>query len=374
MEKELAHDKRDRILSKQLDTLERDFKEGKLHNKRQLYKRLKASYRAPPEAMRAILEVLSQSGWSICSCLNQSDTCIARAVNNAAVPGDIRVITKDSDFMAFESIMSVTMPVKDRWTTFYKQELLNEHALPSPVHLTLAAMISNNDYTDGVFSYGLKSNIDMIRQFDMAGFDGTVGQDRVEVFQGYVRRYLDIIHQKARTNKDAASQSARRRLRNTPNPTVKAHNRDLKRIEMADRQLRVDATEFNHALKVFVLCEENTLKNSRIGPAADAHTRLMAIIGETETEKAFNDWRRFSASRTGSLLRGPQVDPASQEAVTHAQAVPPPPPTEPRSGSPSSSQNHGPAGDPSPYKPKKKQRRHGSRAHQRRRRKWHRSR
>ncbi|KAG9061854.1 hypothetical protein KI688_007005 [Linnemannia hyalina] len=325
MEKEWAHGKRDQALSKQLETLERDYTEGKLHNKRQLYKRLKASYRAPPEALRAVSEVLRQSGWTICQCLNQSDTCIARTVNNAAVPGDIRVITKDSDLMAFESIMSVTMPVKNTWTTFHKDELLNEHGLPTPVHLTLAALVSNNDYTNGVFSYGLTSNVDTIRQFKMTGLDGTVGQDRVEVVRIYVRRYLDIIHQKARTIKDSATQSARRRLRCNPNPTVKAHDKDLRRIETADRQLRVDVTEFGHALKTF-------------------------------------------------------------GAATDAEATPPPLPTAPKAGSapypqatsagsPSIRQTHGPAEHPPSHKQKiKKQRRHGSRALQRRRQKWRRSR
>ncbi|KAK3843963.1 MAG: hypothetical protein J3R72DRAFT_419837 [Linnemannia gamsii] len=59
VEKESAHDKRDQKLSMQLETLERDYADGKLHNKRQLYKRLKASYRAPPEALSAVLEVLT---------------------------------------------------------------------------------------------------------------------------------------------------------------------------------------------------------------------------------------------------------------------------------------------------------------------------
>ncbi|KAI8605997.1 hypothetical protein EDD21DRAFT_427217 [Dissophora ornata] len=402
VEKKLAHDKRDRALSKLLEALERDYAEGKLHKKRQLYKRLKASYRAPPEALRAILEVLSQSGWSICRCLNQSDTCIARTVNNATAPGDIRVITKDSDLMAFESIMSVTMPVKNTWTTFRKDKLLNKHDIPTPVHLTLAALVSSNDYTNGVFSYGLTSNVNMIRQFEMAGLDGTVGQDRVEAFRVYVRHYLDIIHQKACTIKDAATRSAQSRLRRNPNPTVKAHVKDLRRIEAADRQLSAEVTYFDKALRAFVHCEETTLGDDRIGPAADAHTRLMAIIDKTELNKAYNDWSRFAASRTGSLPPGLQVNPASQEAATHAQAAPPPPPTlpptAPRTGSPVAVQaepragsapypqavsvgsssighKHDPVEHPPSHKAKKKkQRRHGSRARQRRRQKWRRSR
>ncbi|KAF9544269.1 hypothetical protein EC957_012232 [Mortierella hygrophila] len=101
MEKEWAHGERDQALSKQLETLTRDYTEGKLDNKKHLYKRPKASYQAPPEALRPVSEV-GQSGCTICQCLNQSDTCIAQTVNNAAVPGDIRVITKDSDLMAFD--------------------------------------------------------------------------------------------------------------------------------------------------------------------------------------------------------------------------------------------------------------------------------
>ncbi|KAF9544268.1 hypothetical protein EC957_012231 [Mortierella hygrophila] len=128
------------------------------------------------------------------------------------------------------------------------------------------------------------------------------------------------------------------------------------------------------------------LDNNKISPAADAHTRLMAIIEEIEFNKAYNDWRRFSASRTGSLLPGLLVDPTFQEAATDAEATPPPLPTAlmagsapypqaASAGSPSISQKHGPAEHPSSHKQKiKKQRRHGSRALQRRRQKWRRSR
>ncbi|KAF9397948.1 hypothetical protein BGZ94_006136, partial [Podila epigama] len=203
----LAHDRRDLALANRLETLERDYADGKLLKKRQLYKRLKAAYRAPPEAHSAVLDVLRESGWAICHCLNQSDTCIARTVNNAAVPGDIRVITKDSDLMAFEATMSVTMPVKNTWITYHKEELLSKFCLPTSLHLTLASLLSNNDYTNGVISYGLKSNVDMIRQFDMTDVDGLVGQDRVHAVRLFVERYLDIVHQKARRIKDAASQS-----------------------------------------------------------------------------------------------------------------------------------------------------------------------
>ncbi|KAF9916094.1 hypothetical protein FBU30_001551, partial [Linnemannia zychae] len=137
-EKELAHRKRDQALSKRLETLERDHAEGKLLATRQLYKRIKASYRAPPEATVAVLEVLGQCDWNICQCRNQSETCIAQIINNAVDPDHIRIITKDFDLMAFESTTSITMPIKKVWTTFRKSKLLENHDFLTPSHLTLA--------------------------------------------------------------------------------------------------------------------------------------------------------------------------------------------------------------------------------------------
>ncbi|KAF9150766.1 hypothetical protein BG015_007416 [Linnemannia schmuckeri] len=142
-EKEHAHQKRDSNLSKQLAKFE-NYDEGKIRRTKQLYCRLKSAYRAPTDAGVVELE-------------------------------DTRIITKDSNLLVYETSTSINLPVGYHWKTFKKQDLMDQHQLPTSVHLLLLGILITNDYTNGVPFYGLMLNAGIVRTFDL---EGTRGSER----------------------------------------------------------------------------------------------------------------------------------------------------------------------------------------------------
>ncbi|KAF8932757.1 hypothetical protein BGZ58_006835 [Dissophora ornata] len=62
VEKERAHQKRDSALEKQSEKLGKDYADGKIKGTKNLYRRIKFVYRAPPEALRHVLDVLMEEG------------------------------------------------------------------------------------------------------------------------------------------------------------------------------------------------------------------------------------------------------------------------------------------------------------------------
>ncbi|KAF8923191.1 hypothetical protein BGZ47_004966, partial [Haplosporangium gracile] len=137
VEKEHAHQKRDGDLTKRMEKLKKDYGDGKIQGTKQLYRRLKSVYRAPPEAARQVLNALTNLGWTICHCPYQADCCIAHCLKNAVKLEDVRIITKDSDLMVYEASTSITLPVGSQWKTFQKQDLMDKYQLPTPAHLLL---------------------------------------------------------------------------------------------------------------------------------------------------------------------------------------------------------------------------------------------
>ncbi|KAF9082446.1 hypothetical protein BGX23_012456 [Mortierella sp. AD031] len=111
VEKEHAHQKRDSALERQLVNFEKDYADGKIKGTKNLCRRIKAVYRAPPEALRHVLNVLEEKGWRVCHCNHQADRCIARHVKDATELENVRVITKDSDSVVYEVSTSITLPV-----------------------------------------------------------------------------------------------------------------------------------------------------------------------------------------------------------------------------------------------------------------------
>ncbi|KAF9272674.1 hypothetical protein BGZ68_002213, partial [Mortierella alpina] len=128
LEKEHAHTRRDGALVTQLEKIEKDYAEEKMKGTKTLYHRIKSVYRAPPDALQHVLEVLAKEGWTVCRCSHQADSCITRCVKNAADPDDVRVLTKDSDLIVYEATTSITLLDGQDWKTFPKQELLELHS------------------------------------------------------------------------------------------------------------------------------------------------------------------------------------------------------------------------------------------------------
>ncbi|KAG0328261.1 hypothetical protein BG004_002579, partial [Podila humilis] len=316
MEKTMEHAKRDSYVVKKLLGLEAD------------YKHTKMTFKAAGPFVSVRIKVTRK----------QKDQ-------------DTRVITKDSDLMAFESVSSVTMPNKGTWMTYSKSALLEDLALQTPMHLTLAAILSNNDYTAGVFSYGLMSNIGVVRSMLMlmpvTQFDGKAGQDRVDIYNEFIDKYLQAVHGRSREIKAVATKRAFKRVDCHRDTTTQAHLKDLKRIENAERQLRVGASEFEHAVKVFVSCQETTVSNSASFPTSETHARITAIVDDIEVTKAKRNWIRFESSQLQSSAPAPQAGVNVERNCDSA--------------------SH-------PHCMNKKKRRHGSRAAKKRYKKWRKSR
>ncbi|KAF8907234.1 hypothetical protein BGZ58_006214, partial [Dissophora ornata] len=160
LEKEAEHKRRDECLQKSLDKLTPTATKDKLESGlglKAVYRICRSAYRLPPEALEQVLGVMENSGWRVCRCVHQSDLCIASHVRRAPDRSAIRVVTHDSDLLAYEDICSITIPagISREWTTYYKDELLIELDLPSPAHLVLVSIVTGNDYTRGVPYYGL---------------------------------------------------------------------------------------------------------------------------------------------------------------------------------------------------------------------------
>jgi hypothetical protein len=125
VEKTHAHQKRDLDLQKWMDKPQTDYDAQKIKETKQLYRRLKSVYRAPPEAATHVLDALKQLGWSVCFCPHQADNCIARCLKMADNPEDVRIIAKDSDLLVYEVSTSITLPVAKEWKTFRKRDQLD---------------------------------------------------------------------------------------------------------------------------------------------------------------------------------------------------------------------------------------------------------
>ncbi|KAK3846473.1 MAG: hypothetical protein J3R72DRAFT_486735 [Linnemannia gamsii] len=346
VEKEHAHQKRDHDLTERMRKLQNDFDGGKIKGTKRLYRRLRSVYRAPPDVARQVLAALEKLGWSICRCPHQADCCIARCLKNAAKPEDVRIITKDSDLMVFESSTSVTLPVGSEWKTFQKKDLLDRHQIPTPAHLLLLGILTTNDYTDGVPFYGLVSNAEIVRTFALDGLQGLDDQGRLRRFKQHVVQYLDIVHDKAEKVQTAAEKSFKDRAkRGQLRQSEKADNRDLRRVEKSECQLIVDANQFDDALQAFVMCNEHPLPlvgTKTASSTPDIHSPVKTIIQKVEMKKAKANWERFSRTQSS------HTRPSTPTPIDQAPPL---------------------------YKKSKKQkRRHGSHARLRRRQKWQRTR
>ncbi|KAG0283950.1 hypothetical protein BGZ98_006099, partial [Dissophora globulifera] len=80
-------------------------------------------------------------------------------------------------------VPSITMPVgrARELKTFMKTDVLSALKLASPRHLLLASIVTKNDYFEGIPSFGIKKNIDIVRKIT---FDGSTSIDTG------VKRYL----------------------------------------------------------------------------------------------------------------------------------------------------------------------------------------
>jgi 5'-3' exonuclease len=325
-----------------LRKLQNDYNERKIKGTKQLYRRLKSVYRAPPDAAKQVLDALKKLGWTICCCPHQADCCIARNVQHAARPQDVRIITKDSDLLVYEATTSITLPVGNQWKTFQKKDLLDRYQLPTPAHLLLLGILTANDYTNGVPFYGLVSNAEIVRGFVLDGLVGLNNQAQLQQLKLHIQQYLDIVHNNARQVQDATERILLNMAKKDPqNKTAKKR---LMKIEKSESQLDVTSGWFDHALQAFVMCTERPLPTDGSTTAStppDTHSIVKSFITNAEMKKAQANWERFSRTQTSST-RASAPAPISQVQPPYKMD----------------------------NKDKKRERRHGSRARSRRRQKW----
>lgn len=304
LEKEAEHKRRDERLQKLLDKLTATPTKDKLESGlglKAVYRICRSTYRLPPEALEQVLGVMENCGWRVCRCAHQADLCIASHVHRAPDKSALRVVTHDSDLLAYEDIHSITIPagLSKNWTTSYKDELLIKLDLPSPAHLVLVSIVTGNDYTRGVPYYGLASNAAIIRHLDFGVLGAMTGKDLAEGFQKLVGDYLDVVKAKAEDTRKSASlrQQQRRQRREqqirrqAPPAESKAERKDQKRIDRADMQLTMTVADFQGAIRAFVSCQESPQSTDRPLPPP-AYDVVRSTLLELEMRKA-----RINSSR-----------------------------------------------------------------------------
>jgi hypothetical protein len=302
LEKEAEHKRRDDSLQKMLNKLTTTTKD-KLDSGsglKTVYRMCRSAYRSPPEALEQVLEALENCDWKICRCAHQADCCIASHVGRAPDKSVIRVITNDSDLLAFEDIISITIPAgSGDWKTYFKDELLDKLDLPSPAHLLLVSVVTGNDYTRGVPYYGLASNAAIIRQFDLGDLQEKTGQARLEGFQSLVGEYLSVVKAKAEDARRSSGERQRQRQQRRAQqqsrqrtPTVsKAEIKDQRRIDRAELQLAVTVEDFEGSIRAFVLCQESPLSSDGSRPPC-AYATVRSALLDLEIKKARNNSAR----------------------------------------------------------------------------------
>ncbi|KAF9904744.1 hypothetical protein EC991_002381 [Linnemannia zychae] len=140
--------------------------------------------------------------------------------------------------MVYEATTSITLPAGGQWKTLRKQNLLDKYNLPTPAHLLLG-ILTSNDHTDGVPSYALVSNAEIVRSSSLNELQGLNDQGRLQKITQYFRLYLDAVHDNAKDLQKLAEKSLMDRVKRGGQDR-KAQAKDLARIQNAERQLAVE--------------------------------------------------------------------------------------------------------------------------------------
>ncbi|KAK3814738.1 MAG: hypothetical protein J3R72DRAFT_461715, partial [Linnemannia gamsii] len=374
LEKEAEHKRRDERLQNTLDKLTPTAIKNKLESRsglKAVYRICRSAYRLPSEALEQVL-----GGLRVCRCAHQSDLCIATHVRRAPDKSNIRVVTHDSDLLAFEDIHSITIPASRDWTTYYKDELLVKLDLPSPTHLVFVSIITGNDYIRGVSYYGLTSNTAIIRHFDLGSLGAMTGQDRVGGFQKLVGDYLDVVKAKAEDTRRSAGQRQQQRRqrraqqirRQTPLPESKAEIKDQKRIDRADLQLAVTVADFQGAIGAFVSCQGSPQSTDESLPPP-AYDIVRSTLFQLEMRKA-----RINSSRVKRIGVAAETRGASPVSESLMDAGEPSTPIAPAASA--GQQGYFDSGRSGKAKAKRKRKHRGprkNRANRRRLNKWRKS-
>ncbi|KAF9430362.1 hypothetical protein BGZ94_007185 [Podila epigama] len=157
-------------------------KEGMLSAKRRRHLRLlyrralaawRTTFRLTPDLRVALAASLTGLGWTVCPCIGEADVCIATLAANAiGQGGPVHAATSDSDFLMYDNVVVLRQdPMKRSRYSLYPSDIVascNEHldvfnkgpktvAMPpmTPEIWKVLAVTNSNDYSPGVWGYGL---------------------------------------------------------------------------------------------------------------------------------------------------------------------------------------------------------------------------
>ncbi|KAG9072050.1 hypothetical protein KI688_006272 [Linnemannia hyalina] len=159
--------KRDKALTKgnQLLTIIEETlnNHGKLRKQqfKTLNKAIVDSFYLTHELRQALVQHLRASGWIVCGCRSEADTCIGSSYKQDDV-----VITRDSDALVYSNINTIWRPFgRDRYLVYHVSDLLRQLEL-SRTGLTTLGIVTQNDYGKGVHKMGVKGNFKVIRALE----------------------------------------------------------------------------------------------------------------------------------------------------------------------------------------------------------------
>ncbi|KAI8347585.1 hypothetical protein B0O80DRAFT_532956 [Mortierella sp. GBAus27b] len=197
VEKAAEHRRRNEGAFKRLQSIRIDMEKCNKRRRtipRRIYKRVKSVFRPPAECLAQIQDELEATGWTICRCAFQADTCIGAACQGKGEEDGGIVITKDSDLICYDGVWTVAMPVgpKREMTLFTKRSLLEYLDLPTSQHLLMAGIITSNDYGKGAKYCGIKTNLAFVRQLALDDPSG----DLASCIRSGIERYVEYIQSK----------------------------------------------------------------------------------------------------------------------------------------------------------------------------------
>lgn len=116
------------------------------------------------ELRQVLVRHLRASGWIVCGCLSEADTCIGVSCKK-----DDIVITRDSDALIYSNINTIWRPFgRDRYLVYHVADLLRQLEL-SRTGLTTLGIVTQNDYGTGVYRMGIEENFKVVRALETIG-------------------------------------------------------------------------------------------------------------------------------------------------------------------------------------------------------------
>ncbi|KAF9188015.1 hypothetical protein BGZ49_003985, partial [Haplosporangium sp. Z 27] len=121
-------------------------------------KNLKRAFYWPVESRAALVEYLKQRGWNAIMCHTEADLQIAKDYE----PNDV-VVTRDSDLLVYDNIITIWRPVTRDLTLVYDVPRILETLSYTRAKLSVLGIVSKNDYNHNIPTLGCELNFGIIK-------------------------------------------------------------------------------------------------------------------------------------------------------------------------------------------------------------------